>query len=33
MINGTDWRFNFNRKEDIKKIQDFIREIYFITPE
>ncbi len=33
LINGTDWKFNFNRKEDIKKIEAFIREIYFIKSE
>ncbi|MHA2128070.1 MAG: hypothetical protein ACW99E_22455 [Promethearchaeota archaeon] len=31
MINGEDWKFNFNRKEDIKKIEQFIQEVYFIV--
>ena len=30
MINGEDWKFHFNRKEDISSIEDFIREVYFI---
>ncbi len=33
MINGEDWKFNFNRKEDIKSIEKFIQEIYFIKSE
>ena len=30
MINGEDWKFHFNRMEDITKIEEFIREVYFI---
>jgi len=30
MINGEDWKFNFNSKEDIDSIEGFIREVYFI---
>ena len=30
MINGEDWKFHFNRMEDIEKIEEFIREVYFI---
>ena len=33
MINGEDWKFRFKRKEDINKIEEFIREIYFIKGE
>ncbi len=33
MINGEDWKFNFNRKEDITSIEKFIQEIYFIKSE
>ncbi len=33
MINGEDWKFNFGRKEDIKSIEKFIQEIYFIKSE
>jgi len=33
MINGEDWKFRFKRKEDINKIEEFIREIYYIKSE
>lgn len=33
LINGEDWRFNFYSKEDINSIENFIREVYFITSE
>jgi hypothetical protein len=33
MINGDDWKFCFNKTEDIIKIEQFIREVYFIKNE
>lgn len=33
MINGEDWKFTFSKREDIKTIEQFIREIYFIIVE
>ncbi len=30
MINGEDWKFQFNRKDDIDSIESFIKEVYFI---
>ena len=33
MINGEDWKFTFSKREDIKTIEEFIREIYFIIIE
>ncbi|KKK65406.1 hypothetical protein LCGC14_2974460, partial [marine sediment metagenome] len=33
MINGEDWKFQFNRKDDIDSIESFIREVYFIKTE
>jgi hypothetical protein len=33
MINGDDWKFHFKHKEDISKIEEFIREVYFIKSE
>ncbi len=30
MINGEDWKFQFNRREDIESIESFIKEVYFI---
>ncbi|MBA7686890.1 hypothetical protein ES703_95350 [subsurface metagenome] len=30
MINGEDWKFNFNSREDIVSIENFIKEVYFI---
>ncbi len=30
MINGDDWKFHFNRRDDIRKIEEFIQEVYFI---
>ncbi|MFX1531604.1 MAG: hypothetical protein ACFFBC_10870 [Promethearchaeota archaeon] len=33
MINGEDWKFHFNKREDIVSIEDFIKEVYFIKNE
>ncbi len=33
MINGEDWKFYFNRREDIASIENFIKEVYFIKNE
>ena len=33
MINGEDWKFHFNRREDITSIENFIKEVYFIKSE
>jgi len=33
MINGEDWKFKFNRKDDIDSIESFIKEVYFIKTE
>ncbi|MFX1243244.1 MAG: PH domain-containing protein [Promethearchaeota archaeon] len=30
IINGDDWKFHFKHKEDVSKIEEFIREVYFI---
>lgn len=33
MINGEDWKFHFNSREDIESIESFIKEVYFIKAE
>ncbi|MFW9878494.1 MAG: hypothetical protein ACFFG0_35890 [Candidatus Thorarchaeota archaeon] len=33
MINGEDWKFHFNSREDIASIESFIKEVYFIKTE
>ena len=33
MINGEEWKFQFNRREDIESIESFIKEVYFIKTE
>lgn len=33
LINNDEWKFHFKRKEDIKKIEEIIQEIYFIKGE
>ncbi|MFX1281495.1 MAG: hypothetical protein ACFFA3_19255, partial [Promethearchaeota archaeon] len=30
MINGEDWKFHFNKREDIASIEEFVKEVYFI---
>ncbi|KKL57992.1 hypothetical protein LCGC14_2229880 [marine sediment metagenome] len=33
MINGEDWKFQFNSRKDIESIESFIKEVYFIKTE
>ena len=33
MINGEDWKFHFNKREDIASIEYLIKEVYFIKSE
>lgn len=33
LINGEDWKFLFYSRDDIKSIENFIREVYFIKTE